>query len=237
MNRLGNAFPVILLLVTSVAPLPVSAAVSPNSPKVLLHVRPSTTKNQCSVVALANDCANVNTKGASAPPVLGYHVLVVADRGDSLPPGDGIGAVQIGISYAGGYSPSGHRSPINVFQWSLCATLQFDSQSPLWPSPGSGTLITWNTPSCQYDRLVCAGFFYLAAYAPGTIALTKRPSDNLAGIRTCANQSINVSAGALGSATFSAGAALPGCNPCLLDCAEPVAVQGSTWSGVKTLIN
>ena len=42
--------------------------------------------------------------------------------------------------------------------------------------------------------------------------------------------------GALGFAAFSAGAVTEGCNPCLLDCA-PVAVQQTTWSKVKGLLN
>ena len=215
---------------------PAAAALNPNSPKILLHVRSVTTKNLCSVPELDNNCANTNQRGDLSPTSIASHLLVLVDRGDSLSSMDGLDRVQFGIDYQGGYNPSGFMRPINVWSWIFCATLQFDSQSPLWPRPGSGTLITWNT--CQQSRLVCTGYFYMTAYGPANFGLTKRPSDGIAKVTTCASQDVLLTEGALGLAAFSAGAITTGCNPCLRDCApDPVAAREATWSRVKSLID
>lgn len=215
---------------------PVEAAVDPNIPKILLHVRNVTTKNLCSVPELNNNCASTNQMGGVSPASPACHLLVLVDRGDSLSPAAGFDYAQFGIDYQGGYNPSGFMRPINVWSWILCATLQFDTQSPLWPRPGSGTLISWN--SCQQSRLVCAGYFYMTAYGPAKFGLTKRPSDNIAKVTACPAQDVQLPEAALGSADFSAGAVTAGCNPCLRDCADaPVTVEDVTWSKVKSLLD
>jgi hypothetical protein len=215
---------------------PAAAAVNPNSPKVLLHVKATTVKNQCSIAALADVCANAVTKGAVSPTTF-YHVQLITARGDSLDMDSGIAGVQIGLDYQGGASPDGGFSPISIFGWTLCATLEFASPNPAWPAPGSGNLITWDAVgSCQRTQLAIAGYFYMGAYGPGTLRLTPRPADGVAKVADCGSVEVILPEGALGFAAFSAGAVTEGCNPCLVDCA-PVAVAPTTWSKVKNLLN
>lgn len=217
---------------------PSSAAVNPNKPKILLHVKAVTTKTPCGITALANICDNANTRGDLYAAVGSYHMQLIVDLGDSLAaalvndPLNGVAGVQFGINY-----PEG-AAGISIFGWTLCATLEFASPAPLaWPVSGSGNLITWNAvTACQRNRLSCAGFFYLGAYGPGSFRLIKRPADNIAKVADCASLEIVVPESALGIAAFSSGAVTEGCNPCLVDCA-PVAVAPTTWSKVKTLLN
>jgi hypothetical protein len=215
---------------------PAAAAVNPNSPKVLLHVKATTVKNQCSIAALADNCANANTKGATSATTF-FHVQLITERGDSIQSDAGVAGVQIGLDYMGGADANGGFTPISIFGWSLCATLEFASPSPAWPQPGSGNLITWDAVgSCQRNRLAIAGYFYLGAYEAGTLRLTRRPADNVAKVADCGSIEVIVPDGALGFAAFSAGAVTEGCNPCLTDCA-PVAVEQTTWSKVKNLLH
>lgn len=213
-----------------------AAAVNPDSPKVLLHVKATTVKNQCSILALGDNCANAVTKGGLYPTF--YHVQLITDRGDSLPSDSGIAGVQVGLAYSGGANPGGGETPIDIFSWSLCATLEFASPAPFpWPGPNSGNLITWDAVgSCQRNRLACAGYFYMGAYGPSTLRLIKRPADQLAKVADCGSLEVLLPEGALGFAAFSSGATTEGCNPCLTDCA-PVAVAPATWSKVKSLLH
>jgi len=211
-----------------------AAAVNPDSPKVVLHVKVATTKNPCGITALADACGNAVTKGDLAQL---YHVQMITDRGDSLGMDSGIAGVQVGLDYEGGVSETEQLFPITIFSWTLCATLQFASPDPLWPLPGSGNLITWDAVlSCQRNRLAIAGYFYMSAYGPGTLRLTPRPADMVAKVADCGSLEVILPEGALGFAAFSAGAVTNGCNPCLVDCA-PVAVEEATWSKVKSLLH
>lgn len=207
---------------------PTSAAVNPNKPKILLHVKAVTTKNQCNLTPLVDNCANVVTRGELYPPVF-RHIQLIVDRGDSIPMENGMAGVQFGINY-----PEGPGA-ISVFAWSLSATLEFTSTG--WPASGGGNLITWNSVgSCQFTRIACAGYFYMGAYGPATFRVIKRPVDNTAKVADCGSVETIVPEGALGFAAFSSGAVTEGCNPCLVDCA-PVAVVPTTWSKVKNLLD
>lgn len=210
---------------------PTSAAVNPNKPKILLHVKMVTTKAPCSLpITLGDNCANTVPKG-DLYPLMSYHMQLIVDRGDSISMDDGFAGVQFGIQY-----PEG-AGGIGVFGWTLCATLEFVSPTPAWPASGGGNLITWNAvTSCQRTRLGCAGFFYMGAYGPSTFRVTNRPVDNIAKVADCGSVETIVPEGALGFAAFSSGAVTEGCNPCLVDCA-PVAVAPTTWSKVKNLLN
>ncbi|HEX7879514.1 MAG TPA: hypothetical protein VF720_08895, partial [Candidatus Eisenbacteria bacterium] len=87
---------------------------------------------------------------------------------------------------------------------------------------------------CQTGAVATAGYFYLTAYAPSTLKLIPRPIDMAAKVADCGSLEIPLAASELGWASFSAGATVPGCNPCVQNCGI-VGVEPSTWSSIKTL--
>lgn len=212
-----------------------SGAVNPQKAKILLHVKATATKNQCSLTPLANDCSLAKVKGNLYPAL--YHMQVIIDHGDSMATviandaTNGLAGLQFGVQYPPHVGDAG----IGVFSWTNSATLEFVSLG--FPANGGGNLITWDTTgSCQRNRLSCAGYFYMGAYGPSTFHLVKRQVDNKAAVADCSAKEIALELGNLGFAAFSAGEATQGCNPCLDDCA-PVAVSPTTWSKVKSLLN
>lgn len=222
-------------------PLDADAAVS-RKPKVLLHIKALTTKNQCTVpVALNGDCTTALNQGNVGT---AYHMQVVVDLGDSVgtivannptDPNAGLGGVQFGITYPGQFDPVG-TTGINIFGWTLCGALEF--AMPGWPGPGTGNLITWNTVTdCRRSRLNAAGYFYLTAYSSGTFQLVPRQADMppIAKFADCGAFETNLTPGELGHAAFSAGATTTACNPCLVTCPGIVAVRPTTWSSIKAL--
>jgi hypothetical protein len=101
------------------------AAVNPDSPKLLLHVKAVTVKNQCSIAGLLDNCANAVTKGD----LQFYHVQLLSERGDSLTMEAGIAGLQMGLDYMGAFNPDGGSTPIDIFSWSLCATRERTSST------------------------------------------------------------------------------------------------------------
>jgi len=211
-------------------------------PKILLHIKAITTKLPCAVPAtLGGLCANADNTGDLGQ---GYHMQVIVDLGDSvageiaIDPLNGLAGVQFGVTYPGQYNETGTGSMINVFAWTLCATLEFKSPPPTeWPGPGSGNLITWDAVNlCQRGRLSTAGFFYLTAYSAGTFQLIPRPVDGIAKFADCGSFETNLTPGELGSAQFSAGGGgmAFACNPCMVNCSG-VPVRPTTWSAIKAL--
>lgn len=171
----------------------------------------------------------------SAPTGPFYDVYVVGclrvGLGPNAPPA-GIGGLEFGINYPGGYAPGGGLSPISVFDWTNCGDLQFPSSN--WPAPGSGNLVTWQQARCATPLIVLnnsiavAGYFYLGAYGPGRISLTVRPASGHAKIANCPGTEYDLTPNAsfLGSVGFGG---LQGGNGCLF----PDPVTSSTWSGIK----
>ena len=207
-------------------------AVSMN-PKILLHVKAVTTKNQCTPtgVTTCDQAVNVGMLNTF------YHVQVLVAESDSLNQEDtGIAGVQFGLDYMGGFDPSGNPSlALDIFGWNLCATLEFAQPSPTWPGPGGGNLITWDAvTTCQRGAVATAGYFYLTAYMPATLKLIPRPVDGAAKVADCGSMEIPLQPPDLGWASFSAGATVPGCNPCVMPCGM-VPVEQSTWSSIKAL--
>lgn len=235
MKRAIVAAAVLALGVTAGGVSTALAAVNPSQPKILLHVRDVTTKNTCSL-GLVTTCEGTDQTGALYPAL--YHVHVIVAKGDSI---ENIAGVQFGILYDGPSNGASDLAGIDIFGWTLCATLEF--QAPpgggvnAWPNPNSGTLITWDAIlRCQTTDITTAGFFYMGAYGPDELRIVRRQVDNSAKVADCASaEAPAIPEGALGFATFSAGESVSGCNPCVVDCA-PVAVQPTTWSGIKTLL-
>ena len=213
----------ILMAGAVLALLPVASHAGQNAnAKIQIHLAGTTTKNACAASRIP-PCYNMVTNGSLYPTAY-FAYLVVADGNAPA----GIGGLQCGISYAGG-TGGGSTTPINIYSWTLCATLEFTSTG--WPAPGGGNLITWDTATkCQRTEpggagtgvVAAAGYFYMAAYGEGTLAVTPRPVDGKAKVADCASNEdliggvgfpINVGSH-LGSAKFSAGGLTHGANPC-----------------------
>lgn len=246
MNLVKIGAGVLALGALALTPLDSGAAIS-SRPKILLHLKAVSAKAQCTIPAgLGGLCANADNTGDLNQP---YHMMLIVDMGDSMEsvvagdPAHGIAGVQFGINYPGSFNPAGSGSMINVFSWTLCATLEFNV--PPWPSSGGGNTVTWDyVNTCQQGRLSSVGYFYLTAYSAGTFQIIPRPVDNLAATADCDPSNIfaitNLSPGDLGSAHFSpgGGASSLACNPCLRNCVDdPVAIAPTTWSKVKNLLN
>jgi hypothetical protein len=162
-----------------------------------------------------------------------FSILIIAcNDPDSL----GIGGVEFGVEYDGGYAPGGGATPISVFQWSSCGDLEFPSTG--WPAPGTGNLITWTSFNCDdadavlpdipHDfMLKVVGHFYMGAYAPASFRIVPRQVSGQMAVAYCSGftRIIPYPGGVAGFRT-------PGWPGCL---SHPLPVRPTTWSDVKTL--
>ena len=206
--------------------------------KIMLHALTTTTKAPCARAAnLPTDCSLYTAGVDNQPlyPAVRYVYLLVVN-GSQV---EGVAGVQCGISYDGG--PNG----VEVYGWTLCATLEFVSTG--WPANGGGNLITWNAtgPQCTappgnatVGAVGQAGYFYCGAYTPDVMRLTPRPVDGLAKVANCGSVEDIIYTSPNDAQTFlgAVGFGGPGVNPCGRDL-PPLPVQNATWSGVKTLLN
>lgn len=205
--------------------------------KLLVHLLTVTSRNACDGRG-APRCTQVLNAGALAPTTY-FAYLMVADGNAAA----GIAGMQCGIDYNGAPGVG-----VDVFGWTLCATLEFDSTVPnaAWPASGAGTLITWDSDlRCQRNEpggvgsgvTAAAGYFYLAAYSADQFRIVPRPIDGKAKVADCHSiesliGGVGFPPGAvsqLGSAAFSADGGVRGYNPC----GTTVGVQTTTWSRIK----
>jgi hypothetical protein len=205
--------------------LPAEAVSVDGRPKILLHVKATTTKNPCVWGQVLTDCSSSDVVTSAAVGAAAYYNAYVlvhpGDETNGLGEFAGLAGTQFGIEYGSG---------IEIFGWTLCAALEFPMPSPTWPASGGGNLITWDpNNNCQRVETSVAGFFYMGAYQPTDMQLTVRPVDSLAKVADCSASEFELVEGDLGMASFGGG---PGLNPC----AEGTPVQATTWSGVKTLL-
>jgi hypothetical protein len=234
MRKAIVAAAVLVLGVAAVGTTTALAAVNPNQAKILLHAKGVTTKNACSPVTTT--CAGADATADLYPAL--YHVHVLVAKGDSV---QDIAGMQFGILYDGPSSGATDGLGIDIFGWTLCATLEFQQPAGgganAWPNPNSGNLITWDAIlRCQTTEISSAGYFYMGAYGPDELRIVNRQADNQAKVADCSSaEAPPLTEGALGFLAFSSGESVAGCNPCLIDCA-PVPVQATTWSGIKTLL-
>ncbi|TPW09650.1 MAG: Fibronectin type III domain-containing protein [bacterium] len=214
----------LLLVAMSVAitqwlfsPTTATAVPFDGNPKILLHLRPVTMKNACTTFGSLTDCQAAVTEGVTGQT---YFAYVLAARGN-LP---SVAGAQFGIEYETGCPENRNNgSRIDIFSWTLCATLEFITPTPLWMSPGGGNLVIWDAVNrCQTGEAAVAGYFYLTCYSGNDLLeIVPRPVDGVAKLADCNSVEFTLPTSALGKAAFSAGGATPGCNPCDGPCAPP----------------
>ena len=197
--------------------------------KIQLHLLAPTTKSQCTRLSATPPCNGVIVQGNLYPQLYYAYVLVTDGNAQA-----GIAGLQFGIAYNGTTGAG-----VDIYSWTLCATLEFQQPSPVWPSNGGGNLITWDsTNRCQVFEpggagtgvVADAGYFYLGAYNPDVLAITVRPVDGVAKVASCVAEE-DIVAGTpshLGTAGFGG---QPGYSPCGLI----TPVQSTTWSNVKSI--
>ncbi|HEX7879850.1 MAG TPA: hypothetical protein VF720_10595 [Candidatus Eisenbacteria bacterium] len=210
-----------VILAAWFAAVPVAAAPYDGQPKILLHLGTVTSKSAC-IAGERSDCGTAVTAGevgGAAGPF--YYAYVLAAKGN-LPD---LAGVQFGIRYENGcVNGRNDNQQVDVLAWTLCGSLEFTTPGFYsWPGPNSGTTITWDPgPRCQVGETAVAGYFYVACYgAADTMRVIPRPVDGLAAVAQCNSNVTNLPVASLGSAVFSPGGSVAGCNPCNGPCSPP----------------
>jgi hypothetical protein len=150
---MNSRFVVALVAVAGFAApaIPARAQVfEPAQPKILLHVTAQTTKNQCAfpLAGLAGSCLNAVTEASSnGDGSATYFIYIVVAKGDSML---NLAGFQLGIDYDREYAHNStsvnDHAGIDMFSWSLCASLQFAGSD--WTATGAqpvaGNQVTWD---------------------------------------------------------------------------------------------
>jgi hypothetical protein len=232
-----------LVLAMLLVPCLCQAAVNPHTPKIFLHLTYPTTKG----ILCDNgktSCVDAVVNGDLYPNGKSYFLYLEVAKGDLL---RGILGLQLSIDY-----DAAAGSGVDVFGWTYCVDAHYEYAGPNgdWPAALSNNLLVWRSDiHCQTGATAVAGYFYLAAYSPDVFRVIPRIVDGYAKVADCNGaESRPLEPGELGRVAFSAGAATPGCNPCVDDCTtssphgnpiqpQVVPVQATTWSHIKSLYN
>jgi len=206
------------------------------TPGLGVHISAVVTKNTCGAAAdFINPFEfNAQTNELSTPDgPFHFLYLIACNYGYE----GGIGGVEFGVSYPGAYDPSGLARPICVFQWTLCADLEFPSTG--WPNSGGGNIITWSVANCgpesppdEYLIFKTVGFFYLGAYGISEFGVTPRPVTGRFKLANC--DGVETDYTNSWSTRGMAGFGFPtdwwwGCM------SEPLPTKDTTWGQVKNL--
>lgn len=199
--------------------------------KILVHLRGRTAKNPCGLGAPR--CGSVVTRGKLYPELYFAYLLVTDGAATS-----GVGGLECGVDYAG--APA---AGVDVFSWSLCATVEAPVNG--WPLAGGGNRILWDGATrCQRAEpggagsgvVATAGYFYMGAYTPDDLRVTVHPANGAARVLDCEScESIVAPVSGfshLGTARFSPAGDLDGYNPCA---APLLPVVPTTWSSIKAM--
>jgi hypothetical protein len=217
---LARSLPLIgILSVFAMVAAPAQAGTQPDA-RIALHVKAHTTKTASlcttwSPNGEALPCSKYVTAGELKTP---YDVYLIVVRGNQF---SGIAGLSCGIEYQ-----DVPGAGVDVCGWTLCADLEFTNAGSHgeWPRAGGGTRITWvRDTNCQRTVLgtdgvhAVAGAFYVYAYSAD--ALTVTPNNNLdsgpeLAVADCSAATDQLSVWSGGKAAFSAGAGVPGINPC-----------------------
>ena len=218
----------------TLAPVRPAAAETNDYAKIIMHIVPAAGTLNCNSSKGKIGCDNMKTQGNLNQP---YYAFVCVVDGDA---NKGIAGAEFGIEYN-----SARNRGVDIYDWNLCATLQFPTDR--WPASGTGQLITWDAQNkCQRDEpvsgkgvLAVAGYFYLTAYSPDKLALTRRAISTppAARVADCSSAEYlvdgfgtNFTQSHLGFVSFSDGATVAGWNPCGL--AKPIV--NTSWGGLKS---
>jgi hypothetical protein len=204
--------------------------------KMLFHLASTTSSQVCTRTAASPACDDIDTSGGLYPNVY-FAYLLVADGSAT----EGVGGILAGIDYGSGPTDG---VGLDIFSWTICATIELAGNSPPWYQTGSANLISWDTGTrCQRNEpggpgtgvVATAGYFYCTAYGPATLQIAphrrraEHPDELI--VANCANQNdLITDPDNMGSVVFSASGTEEGHNPCL----KVVAVQGTTWSRIKS---
>jgi hypothetical protein len=230
-----HRWPIAILLLVSVLPPSAPVAVAApfdGKPKLLLHVSPVVAKNPCAAGVI--DCQAAVTSGGLAAGESGpfYDVYLLAAKGNLA----ATSALSFTLSWDGGRSgPERVGQGIDVFQAVLCEGLCLPLGQP-YGQPRGGCNQYWDSEyACRSDDVKVSGYFYLGAYSADTLSVRPPANQESAFIVACPARDVAVPVGDLGVAVFSNGGQVPGCNPCVIDCAV-TAVQPGSWSRIKALV-
>lgn len=229
--------------ITAAALLMLSASAVCGGPngnaKILVHLVRCPCDLRCTT--RVPPCAAVNVAGALYPPMMYWAGLLVVD-GD---PAAGVAGAECGIDYEAGIFDG-----VFVLGWTLCADREFPVTGPNgpWPAAGAGNRLEWNgVLNCQRTPpdfgvptvATLAGYFYVGAYTSDNLSVIANPGSGVATVTSCNAVVDTVHGGGIvrnpphvGYARFSPNAAEPGYDPCGL----ATAVEGSTWSRLKSLL-
>ena len=213
--------------------------------KIMLHGLLPTAKAPCTRSdLLPANCTGFRTNNMPLYPETRFAYVLVVD-GSLL---EGVAGLQFGIDYPGGADGATDGAGLEIWDWNLCATLEFQSPpggaiNP-WPNPDSGTLITWDaTTRCQTTGnasvgvVAVAGYFYCGAYSPALLRIVPRQVDGQAKVSNCGSVEdvVYTSPSDFGTHLGALGFGQAGINPCGRVACGCSPVEPTTWSAVKTL--
>ncbi|HEX7880486.1 MAG TPA: hypothetical protein VF720_13815 [Candidatus Eisenbacteria bacterium] len=220
---------VIFLLFAAGQADPAGAAGNRNA-KIMLQALSPVMKNGCVRPAtVPATCSGYVVNNLGLYPTR-HFVYALVTNGTQV---EGVSGAAFGIDY----DPA-LQSGVDVFSWTLCATLEFPSAG--WPAAGGGNLITFDAVTrCQTSGnanvgvVAVLGYFYCAAYTPDVMRVTRRPVYDDASVTNCGLEVDETPSGNegpwcnfLGQLGFGPGRT--GHNPCGLEiidvaCGSPVS--------------
>ncbi len=190
------------------------APINPDEPVIALHAKVAAAKTTCTTQtpnALGIACSDYLTEW---PLLTGADVYVVVANADAS---DGVAGLSVGLTYdevAG--------AGVDIFDWTLCADLDFPSSGAhgIWPASEGGNRITWVTPTnCQDTEIApdgvhaVAGALYVYAYDDDFLALDLNrnvPTPELT-VADCDAAETDIGLTSVGYLAVGSGT---GCSPC-----------------------
>jgi hypothetical protein len=211
-------------------------------PKIAMHAKAHTSKTptQCTSQSPTIPCSQYVTSWPVSSPA---DVYIVVAQAEAEP---GVAGLQCGIDFDGRPGQG-----VDVMGFEVCADFQFanpGSGGEVWPEAGSGIILMWEpTLNCQRTVIgsdgvhAVAGCFYVYAYSGDVLRVIPdytHPPGPQVKVWDCSGVTtdllyvpgwVNTSRIAFGPDYLD-----QGCNPCLVICAEPVAVKNTSWGRLKT---
>jgi len=198
-----------------------------------IHISPVQATGSCSPSGVTSLYDFNSYESAYSTPSGPFYFIYL--MGCNRPDSAGLGGIECGVQYPGGYDPAGGDTPICVYDWHLCANLEFPSTG--WPAPGGGNLITWAANNCDPDYpgvwdgvfFKVAGYFYMGAYSESQLTIGARPVSGQVKVADCnGTEHLITNSYATGWAGFG----VFGWGGCLVD---PLPVETTTWGRIKLL--